>query len=223
MSRCLTATVFDLIPFSSLMASDSTSTHGSADADLAQALHWLMPLHFFYEKRDIDLPDFKFLSGKEVPYPYRSLLVHENDMTPTLAAFHHSKLYLEVLEREVNDDFLLRFVILRSAASDIPVEFGAIAIQLSGFEPEVRDAIIEGRVPLGGILGDYKVDHHGSPSAYFSVPADEIIGDALAQPLHTQLHGRCNQLLDTEGQVFADIVEILPKSDESERWIGTVK
>ena len=191
--------------------------------DLAQALHWLMPLHFFYEKRGLDLPDFKFLEGKQVPYPYRSLLVHENDMTPTLAAFHHSKLYLEVLEKELNDDFLLRFVILRSAASDVPVEFGAIAIQLSGFNSEVRDAIVEGRVPLGGILKDFEVEHHGSPAAYFSVPADEPIGEALAQPVSTNLHGRCNQLLDGEGQVFADIVEILPKSDESERWIETVK
>lgn len=205
------------------MATDLTATRDSADAELAQVLHWLMPLHFFYEKREIDLPDFKFLSGKQMPYPYRSLLVHENDMTPTLAAFHHSRLYLEVLEREVSDDFLLRFVILRTATSHIPVEVGAIAIHLSGFEPEVRAAIVAGSVPLGGILGDYEIDHHGSPSAYFSVPADKIIGEALAQPLHTQLHGRCNQLLDADGQVFADIVEILPKSDESERWIGTVK
>lgn len=205
------------------MASDLTSTRDSAEGELAQALHWLMPLHFFYEKRGIELPNFKFLSGKEVPYPYRSLLVHENDMTPTLAAFHHSRLYLEVLEREVNDNFLLRFVILRSAMSDIPVEFGAIAIHLAGFEPEVRDKIVEGKVPLGGILGEYQIDHYGNPAAYFSVPADEIIGDALALPLHTQLHGRCNQLLDAEGQVFADIVEILPKSDESESWIGTIK
>lgn len=204
------------------MSTESESAD-SDQKDLAQALHWLMPLHFFYERRTVDLPNFQFLRGKEVPYPYRSLLVHENDMTPTLAAFHHSKLYLEVLEKEVNDNFLLRFVILRSAASDIPVEFGAIGINLEGFEPDVREMIVEGRIPLGGILGDSEVVYQGSPTAYFSVPADEIIGEALAQPVGTELHGRCNQLLDGEGNVFADIVEILPKSDESERWIGSVK
>lgn len=191
--------------------------------DLAQALHWLMPLHFFYEKRGIELPNFHFVDGKSVPYPYRSLLVHENDMTPTLAAFHHSKLYLEVLEKEVSEEFLLRFVILRSAASDVPVEFGAIAIHLAGFDSEIREAIVAGRVPLGGLLKDFEIEHYGSPAAYFSVPADDVIGEALAQPLSTILHGRCNQLLDGEGQVFADIVEILPRSDESERWIETVK
>lgn len=208
------------------MASENPSTSAATSGDqseLAQALHWLMPLHFFYEQRGIELPDFQFLGGKEVPYPYRSMLVHENDMTPTLAAFHHSRLYLEVMEKEVNDDFLLRFVILRSIAADMPVEFGAIAIHLAGFAPEVREAIVAGRVPLGGILADFGVEHHGSPAAYFAVSADEVIGAALAQPLHTKLHGRCNQLLDGEGQVFADIVEILPKSDESERWIETVK
>ena len=203
--------------------SSTSDTSREDQKDLAQALHWLMPMHFFYEKRGLELPNFEFLSGNEVPYPYRSLLVHENDMTPTLAAFHHSKLYLEVLERELSDDFLLRFVILRSEETDVPVEFGAIAIQLAGFDAEVRDAIVDCHIPLGHILADYEVEHQGSPAAYFSVPADEVIGEALAQPLGTRLLGRCNQLLDGEGQVFADIVEILPRSNESERWIETVK
>jgi hypothetical protein len=203
--------------------SSSPDTSSEDQKDLAQALHWLMPLHFFYEKRGLELPNFQFLNGRDVPYPYRSLLVHENDMTPTLAAFHHSKLYLEVLEKELNDDFLLRFVILRSEESDVPVEFGAIAIQLAGFDAEVRDAIVDCHIPLGHILADYDVEHQGSPAAYFSVPADEPIGEALAQPLSTMLHGRCNQLLDGEGHVFADIVEILPRSNESEKWIETVK
>ena len=133
------------------MSAASDPTRGD-QKDLAQALHWLMPLHFFYEKRGVELPDFQFLDGRDVPYPYRSLLVHENDMTPTLAAFHHSKLYLEVLDGEVSDDFLLRLVILHSAAADTPVEFGAIGIQLAGFDSEVRDAIVEGRIPSVAFL-----------------------------------------------------------------------
>ncbi len=201
--------------------SSSTETQTDAAA-LAEALHYLMPLHFFYERHGLDLPDFQFLTGSQVPYPYRSLLVHENDMTPTLAAFHHSRLYLQVLEKEQNDNYLLRFVILRSAASDTPVEFGAIGIHLDKFQGEARKMIEEGRKPLGAILGDYELTHSGKPVTYFSVPSDRIISEALVQPEGTVHYGRCNQLLDDEGMVFADIVEILPKSDESERWITSV-
>lgn len=200
----------------------ATPEQKEAGQAYAEALHRLLPFHFFYEQAKADLPDFTFLEGDEVPYPYRSLLVHQNDMTPTLAAFHHSRLYLEVHKHESNPDFVMRLVTLHAAASEIPVEYGAIAIQLGGFSDEVREKIVEGRKPLGGILGEYNVEHTGSPSAYFSVPADELIANSLNQSVGEVLFGRCNQLLDAEGMVFADIVEILPRSNESEKWVENV-
>lgn len=199
-----------------------TPDQSEAGQALSEALHRLLPFHFFYEKAGLELPDFTFLTGDEVPYPYRSMLVHTNDMTPTLAAFHHSKLYLEVHEHEASDDFVMRLVTLHAAASEIPVEYGAIAIQLAGLPDEVRRKVVEGRKPLGGLLGEYEVEHRGSPSTYFSVPADELIARALNQEVGEILYGRCNQLLDADGMVFADIVEILPRSNESEKWVENV-
>ena len=196
-----------------------TAERRAAGRDLAEALNWLLPFHFFYEKAGLELPDFRFLPGEEVVYPYRSLLVHSNDMTPTLAAFHHSKLYLEVHEHESSDAFVMRLVTLHAAASDVPVEFGAIAIQLSGLPEEMQSEVIAGGKPLGALLGEFGVEHYGSPAAYFSVPADERIAKGLHQRPGEVLYGRCNQLLDREGIVFADIVEILPRSNESETWV----
>ena len=192
---------------------------GEASEALSEALGWLMPFHYFYEKAGLPLPDFRFFKGDEVPYPYRSLLVHANDMTPTLAAFHHSRLYLEVHEHESSESFVMRLVTLHAAASDAPVEYGAIAIQLGGLPPEVAEEVVAGRKPLGGLLGEYGVEHRGEPAAYFAVPADEWIARALNQRPGEILYGRCNQLLDAEGMVFADIVEILPRSNESEQWV----
>tara|TARA_R110000850_G_scaffold167796_15_gene292867 strand:+ start:1498 stop:2115 length:618 start_codon:yes stop_codon:yes gene_type:complete len=200
----------------------ATPDCSAAGQAYAEALHRLLPFHFFYEKTGAELPDFEFLEGEEVPYPYRSLLVHNNDMTPTLAAFHHSKLYLEVHEHESTDEFVMRLVTLHASSSDQAVEFGAIAIQLDRFSEEVRKAVVAGEKPLGGILGEFSVDHSGNPAAYFSVPADGLISNSLNQGLGEKLYGRCNQLLDSEGVVFADIVEILPRSNESENWVGTV-
>lgn len=198
-------------------------TPDSAEAKqaYAEALHRLLPFHFFYEKRRKELPDFTFLEGDEVPYPYRSLLVHRNDMTPTLAAFHHSKLTLHVHEQEANENFVMRLVSLHSANTGIPVEYGAIAIQLGELPEDVRREVVAGEKPLGGILGEYSVEHSGNPSVYFSVPADDLISAALVQEEGENLYGRCNQLIDADGMVFADIVEILPRSNESEGWVKT--
>ena len=202
----------------------STEMHAKPDRSeasrvLAEALAWLMPFHYFYEKDGLSLPDFRFLKGDEVAYPYRSLLVHTNDMTPTLAAFHHSRLSLEVHEHESSDTFVMRLVTLHAVSTNAPVEYGAIAIQLGGLPPEVAAEVVAGRKPLGGLLSEYGVEHRGAPVAYFSVPADERIARALGQQPGEILYGRCYQLLDGDGMVFADIVEILPRSNESEEWV----
>ena len=34
-----------------------------AGRDLAEALNWLLPIHFFYEKSGLPLPDFLFMPG----------------------------------------------------------------------------------------------------------------------------------------------------------------
>lgn len=179
-----------------------------------------MPFHYFYEKGGFCLPNFRFLRGDEVPYPYRSLLVHTNDMTPTLAAFHHSRLSLEVHEHESTEAFVIRLVTLHAVSNQAPVEYGAIAIQLGGLPPEVAAEVVAGQKPLGRLLGEYGIEHRGAPVAYFSVPADEQIARALHQEPGEVLYGRCNQLLDGDGMVFADIVEILPRSNQSEEWVS---
>ena len=196
---------------------------GSVPDDPHLALHWLLPLHFFYERRNLDLPELDFIDGVTMPEGDRGLLVHENDMTPTLAAFHHSKLYLEVHEHERTDNYLMRLVTLHAESDKSPVEYGAIGIHLDLFPEEVSQLIIEGEIPLGGILGEYGVKHSGSPTAFFSVPADQMIAEALHQQPQEVLYGRCNQLLDDDGMAIADIVEILPRHCESEKWIENVK
>lgn len=200
----------------------TTMNDGNPSTDLAEAVHQLMPIHFFYEKSGRAMPDFCFLEGAEVPYPYRSMLVHENDMTPTLAAFHHSKLYLEVHQHEATDDYLIRLVTLHAETNDAPVEFGAIGIQLQSLPPDIRKLIVEGKLPLGGILKEYQFFHSGKPLAFFSVAADQLIADSLGQRLGETVYGRCNQLFDGEGMVIADIVEILPRLPESEKWMDNV-
>ncbi len=185
----------------------------AASVDGALALHWLMPLHYFYERRNLDLPPLDFVDGEDMPEIDRELLVHERDMTPTLEHYHGSELRLEVLDKEQSEDYLLRVVILRRRDNLMPVECGAIAIHLNMFDSPARELIEEGRIPLGGVLQQQNVPHFGRPRGFFRVQADEIMAHALGEDVGTTLYGRCNELSFADGMAFADIVEALPKLD----------
>ena len=88
------------------------------------------PLDDFYTQAGLPLPSIEAVPGDEVPEPYKSLLVHQDDMTPTLAKFHGDTIHLRVLRRQQRDDFYFREVVLVTDKDEKPVEFGAIKIPL---------------------------------------------------------------------------------------------
>src|SRR5215210_6027782 len=115
----------------------------------------LYPLTLFLAQDGRGLPPYILLNQDEVPEPYQSLLVHDGDMTSRLEAFHGGALILDVLHREQKGDAYRREVLLRMADTRVPVEYGAIEIDLAQFGPDVRSKILDGRQPLGGVLNDY--------------------------------------------------------------------
>lgn len=176
----------------------------------AQALSLLMPLHFFYERHGLELPPITFMEGGQLPEHERALLVHDRDMTSTLSGFHRSELNLHVLEKQGTPDYLMRLVVLTKRELPVPVEFGAIGIRLEVLPPALREKIQEGRVPLGGLLAQFNLRYESSPQAFFQIAVDAFIGERLLEPVGTLLCGRCNVLMLPDGEVFADIVEIIP-------------
>ena len=179
-------------------------------AENTRVLDLLMPLLYFYNQDELPLPPVEFMEGEMMPQPWRSLLVHKNDMTPTLRVHHSSDITLEVVQAEMSDNYVMRQVVLLRATDGTPVEYGAIGIQLDGFPPHVKELISEGRQPLGGILETEGVPHTSAPRAWFAIEADEHTGELLHVRPGTRLYGRSNALSHPDGLVFADIVEILP-------------
>ena len=57
------------------------------------------PLDEFYARSGLPLPPLEQVDGETVPEPYKTLLVHRNDMTPTLEDFHGRSVHLRVLGR----------------------------------------------------------------------------------------------------------------------------
>jgi len=181
------------------------------DRESPESLSLLLPLHYFYAKEELPLPQVTWIEGAEMPEPDKSLLVHERDMTSTLTRFHECPIELEVIDSEVSDDYVMRMVVLRRSDDGRPVEYGAIGIDVGKFEGSIREQIVNGSAPLGALLERYIIDYRSSPNGYFSMMADRRIGMLLAQVEGIPLYGRSNQLTDADGIVFADIVEVLPR------------
>lgn len=183
---------------------------GDAPVAAARALPAVYPLDDFYARAGVALPNVEVVPPESVPEPFRTLLVHANDMTPTLAAFHASTIGLRVLSREQRGEFYFREVVLVAEGTAAPVEFGAIRINLSLFAPKARQHILEERSPLGHLLGVHAVTHSSRPKAFFRLESDALMARALALAQPAVLYGRRNTLLDAVKRPLAEVVEILP-------------
>ncbi len=167
----------------------------------------LSPLRRF---RSVEFATFEAIAPRAVPEPLRTLLVHEGDMTSRLQAFHQSEIHLEVLKLERDGGSYFREVLLRGNLNAGPVEYGAIEILLEHFEPELQRQILEGRVPLGGLLNASGLKYHSEPQAYFSVRHDTQLAQLMGVSAELAMYGRCNVLRLECGKVLARIVEVLP-------------
>ena len=168
------------------------------------------PLDEFYAREGVRLPAIEVVPGEAVPEPFHSLLVHDNDMTPTLEAFHRSDIHIEVWGRERRGDFYFREVVLRLDRDQRPVEFGANKINLALFEPAVRRLILDEYLPLGHILKMCEVPHHGHPLGYLRVESDGLMNRAFRLSGRHALYGRRNTIRNPAGAALSEIVEILP-------------
>ena len=170
----------------------------------------LRPLEEFYVAERWPMPKITLLDGEAVPEPYNNLLVHQQDMTPTLENYHRCPMGLRVIKWLNVGDSVLRMVALMKQSDGAPAEFGAIKIEVNGFPPEGQKMILEGKKPFGTILRELKMPHSGNPLGFFSVESDAHINAALGLTGKHLLYGRLNVLQDHHGHILAEIVEVLP-------------
>jgi len=168
------------------------------------------PLDEFYARSGFPLPPLQQIDGEEIPEPYKSLLVHCNDMTPTLENFHGRLVHLRVLGRNRQREHYSREVVLQLEQSEQPVEFGAIRIDLGLMPPAAREQILLEKWPLGHILRDYAIPHASRPTAFLRIASDPLINGVLGLNGAQVLYGRRNTLWDESNRPMAEIVEILP-------------
>ena len=169
----------------------------------------LYPLSRFCERDGHPLPPHEILEGRQVPEPYRKLLVHGGDMTSRLEEFHGAPMKLRVLHREEKGDSYRREVLLCTKDTGLPVEYGAIEIHLDAFSPELRAQILEGKLPLGGLLNRAGVRYRSEPRAFIKLAPDSAMNALFSTDPGNALYGRSNVLLGENGETLARIVEVL--------------
>ena len=74
----------------------------------------------------------------------------------------------------------------------------------------LRQIILSGAKPLGGILNESGMIYHSRPLGYFSVARERLPPKLSALGSEEIFYGRYNQLTSPEGACLARILEILP-------------
>ena len=180
------------------------------EQDLTQARSIAYPLDEFYARSGLALPPLDRVDGAAVPEPYRSLLVHDRDMTSTLEQFHGAGVHLRLISREARELDYFREVLLELDGTGRPVEFGAIQIHLERFPEKARQDILEEQFPLGHVLRVHGIAYASRPKAFLRIASDKLINRLLhLQGAHV-LFGRRNTLFNPADEPLAEIVEILP-------------
>ena len=170
----------------------------------------LYPLSFMRAARNLPALTYEKIEPMDMPEPYRSLLVHEGDMTSRLEAHHECLIKVSRLRSSNNGKLYFREVMLQTEVDDKPTEYGAIEVNLNALPEEVRALVVQARQPLGGILNDHRIPYSSAPRAFLKVVPDGPIVEAFGTVEADYLYGRSNVISGYNGEVIAQIVEILP-------------
>jgi len=171
----------------------------------------LSPLDRFCARDERSPPEAVQVDPSEIPQPYRKLLVHSNDMTPTLEKYHGARIYLEALTVLDQPDAYAREVVLRLEGSGKPVEYGAILIFLDQLDVPVQAEVREARRPLGTLLEEYSQVRESHPSKYFRVVPDQTIQRIFGVNAGDAVYARKNRIVNKAGIDLAQVLEILPR------------
>ena len=167
------------------------------------------PLDEFYFQAGRELPVIEALSEKDVPEPYKRLLVHDADMTSTLESFHGGTIHIRALGRHHRGDQYFREVILLLDNGRV-LEYGANKMNLALFPASARRILLEEHEPLGHVLNKFSIQYTSRPKAFLKIYPDAFICSALSLAQPAWLYGRRNTLYDSQQRPLAEIVEILP-------------
>ncbi len=176
--------------------------------ELRQSLLW--PLNLFCAHYDRKVPEITPLFERNIPEPYKQLLVHDRNMTPTLEKYHGGTIYIEPINVLSDDEETTREVILRRDIDAKPLEYGVSRIFRCRLPSEALFLVDDGRLPLGTILRVCDYEHTVQTSGFFKIRATPFFEEAFGAHNVNGFYGRRNALVSLDGNVIAEVCEVLP-------------
>ncbi|MEE8169836.1 MAG: hypothetical protein V3T70_04745 [Phycisphaerae bacterium] len=153
-------------------------------------------------------PDFTTVEAADVPDGFKTLLVHNNSMTRTLAAYHDRPVDLRVLTVRQSQDVYRRKILLTPRGSDCVVELGVARIELSLLPAAAREDVLAQRIPLGDILAAHGIDGPTEPRWFLRFePGASPLGD-LGGGWSGPSYGRLGAI-HKDGHAMIDVLEIV--------------
>ena len=157
-----------------------------------------------------DLPSrYDLLAGRDLPPPFRDLLVHHDHMTTVLAAHHGQAVTLRVLRTRQNGEIYSRAIVLATANGQDIVEFGIVRMNLSCVDEPVRSAILQAKVPLGEILIRHEVLRRIEPRCYLRLPEACGLLKQADRPCPSGAYGRIGTIYCNHEPAI-ELLEVVP-------------
>jgi hypothetical protein len=159
--------------------------------------------------RPLPVPAYSVVGADAIPEPFHQLLVHDCHMTVAMEKFHDCRIDVRVLQRQREDGWYARQIVLVPRGAERVVQGGVVRIHLHMLDPEVQAAILREDTPLGHVLIDHEVLRHIEVTRYLKIEPGVAQaswpGFSMARPSYARLG-----ILHCDGQPAIELFEIVP-------------
>lgn len=161
-----------------------------------------------------DRPDAAEVPADALPEPYRGLLAHTHHMTVTVEGFYHSPVDVKVLDcRRSGNEYARKILLTLADESQKVVQFGLVRINLGVCPEPVRDAIVEGKTPLGRVLIQNDMLRRVEPIAFLRVALSAEMASWFGVAPGAEAYGRLG-VIYTGDRPAVEVLEILAPIEE---------
>ena len=163
-----------------------------------------------------DRPAAAVVPAADVPPPYHRLLVHTHHMTVTVEEFFGGQVDVKVLACRRDGNEYARKILLALHEGGRIVQFGLVRIDLGACSEPVRDAIVEGKTPLGRVLIQHDMLRRIEPTAFLKVALAPRMAGWFGAAAGATTYGRLG-VIYTGDRPAVEVLEILAPVPDTAR------
>jgi chorismate-pyruvate lyase len=163
--------------------------------------------NLFYLSLD-ELGLFEEVTPEEVPELPRKLLWHDEHMTVSVEAYHHSPVNVRVLNTHVTSTHYSRRILLTRQSDERVVQFGIVRLNVDFLGAPVREQIEQQHAPLGRILIEHNVLRHVRPLSLWRVEPGPDLQRLFGLQGESTCYGR-TALIYCNGLPAVELLEIV--------------